>query len=129
MHASPQSEKPAVWFPQRSTALQQLRLPRLRRQQYRLALIRHLHYCKQTHQPATVESARQFMETVRAKRLLGVSLLATWKEALNWFFREGQKSPGRLPVGSGRRAGPAHSAGEVMTDVPSTAATDLGTTE
>jgi hypothetical protein len=58
-------------------------------------LIRYLQYCKRSQQRATVESARAFMalrapfmESVQAKRLLGVSMLATWKEALNWFFKE-----------------------------------------
>jgi hypothetical protein len=126
MQASSQSEKPTVWFPQWSTALQQLRLPPLRRQQYRLALIRYLQFCKQTHQQATVESARQFMESVHAKRMLGVSMLATWKEALNWFFREGQKPSVSVPIATTRRPPPS---GEVMSDVPPTAAADLGATE
>jgi|GEM_PF-3807602 len=95
MQVNSQPDQPSVWFPQWSTALQQLRLPPLRRQHYRLALIRYLQYCKRSQQRATVESARAFMalrapfmESVQAKRLLGVSMLATWKEALNWFFKE-----------------------------------------
>jgi hypothetical protein len=112
-----------------------LRLPPLRRQQYRLALIRYLQFCKQTHQQATVESARQFMETVHAKRLLGVSLLATWKEALNWFFKEGQKQSSRTGVrpvsapADPRHGHDAHATAEVITDVPTLGAADLGTTE
>lgn len=134
MPVNSQPGQAAVWFPQWSAALQQLRLPPLRRQQYRLALIRYLQYCKQTHQPATVESARAFMEAIQAKRSLGASLLATWKEALNWFFREGrkqtegrmQKSEVRTKIGApGGRARP----GNTMTDVPPTAATDLGKTD
>lgn len=60
------------------------------------------------------------MESVHAQRLFGVSLLATWKEALNWFFKEGQKpsSAGVPPVKSNHDRGrDAHATAEVMTDV------------
>jgi integrase len=66
------------------------------------------------------------MESVHAKRMLGVSMLATWKEALNWFFREGQKPSVSVPIATTRRPPPS---GEVMSDVPPTAAADLGATE
>ena len=46
-------------FPQWSDALQQVRLPPIHRQQYRLALIRYLRFCKETRQQATVDSASQ----------------------------------------------------------------------
>jgi hypothetical protein len=48
----------AIWFPQWSDSLQQLRLPPIHRQQYRLALIRYLRFCKETRQQVTVNSAR-----------------------------------------------------------------------
>ena len=108
MQVNSQPDQPSVWFPQWSTALQQLRLPPLRRQHHRLALIRYLQYCKQAHQQAMVESTRAFMalrapfmQSVQAQRLLGVSMLATWKEALNWFFKEARRYQ---PVGTDRRA-------------------------
>jgi hypothetical protein len=112
MQVNSQPDQPSVWFPRWSTALQQLRLTPLRRQHYRLALIRYLQYCKQTHQQATVESTRAFMalrapfmQWIQAKRLLGVSMLATWKEALNWSFKEARKQDDSgLAVGTDRRA-------------------------
>lgn len=32
------------------------------------------------------------MESVQGQRLLGATVLASWKEGLNWFFREGRKA-------------------------------------
>ena len=50
--------KNVVWFPSWPDALRQLHLPTLRRQQYRLALVRYLRFCKETPQrgwPVVVE--------------------------------------------------------------------------
>ena len=52
----------------------------------------YLAFCKQSRQRATVSSARNFMVQVEAKRRLGASQLATWKLALNWFFRAAKSS-------------------------------------
>jgi len=133
----PKAGHPGVWFPQWSEALQNLRLPPLRRQQYRVAIVRYLRHCKETRQWANVESARAFMASVQGQRMLSLSLLATWKDALNWFFREAgrQSSTGVPPVNrnNDRRRdacatfrGPARSAYNKATDVPPPAATDLG---
>ena len=56
----------AVWFPHWSDSLHRLKLPPIHRQQYQLALIRYLRFCKETRQQATVDSARAFMEVDRA---------------------------------------------------------------
>ena len=87
-----------VWFPQWADVLPQLRLPPLHQRQYRTALIQYLRFCKQTGQRATVASARAFMQEVTDNRRLAASQLDIWKEALNWFFREGGK-----PAGTGSR--------------------------
>ena len=88
------SRKPsAVWFPDWVVALRQQRLPALHQQQYRFALIQFLRFCKQTHQRATVEAARQFMRDLDGQRRLGTSQARLWKDALNWFFRNGKKYP------------------------------------
>jgi integron integrase len=122
-----------VWFPRWPDALRQLHLPAPREQQYRLALIRYLRFCKETRQRATIESARAFIESVQQQRMLSLSLLATWKEALNWFFKEGQKQPVELDrrtsctvssQGTARRSVPTN----CMTDVPTFGAGDLGRT-
>lgn len=122
--------KNAVWFPSWPEALRQLRLPALRQQQYRLALIRYLRFCKQTRQPATVESARAFMETIHAQRMLSPSMLATWKEALNWFFKEAEKQDvvvAAVPAAVRRTTrAPGTGATTTTTDVPPTASADMG---
>ena len=78
-------------FPDWSAALNRLRLKELERSAYRTAVVSYLRFCGQTRQRATVESARQFMAQVQERRRLGVSQLAMWKAALNWFFRAGAK--------------------------------------
>jgi integron integrase len=128
-----EASKTAVWFPTWPDELHKLRLPPIRQQQYRLGLIRYLRFCKETRQRATVESARAFMETVHAQRMLSLSMLATWKEALNWFFTEARKQP----VGTSRRLVRNHdnmratrrvAPTNTMTDVPSRGAADMGKT-
>ncbi|MCG3148075.1 MAG: Tyrosine recombinase XerC [Verrucomicrobiae bacterium] len=126
-----EKDKPAppIWFPQWAERLPQLRLPALRQQQYRFALIQYLRFCKQTGQKATVNSARAFMQEVTDHRRLAVSQLATWREALNWFFREGGKQPIQpAPVRAAqpRRFIPKP---DTLADVPSLGAADTGTEE
>ena len=82
-----------IWFPQWAEVLARVRLPALQRQTYRQAVVAYLRYCKDSRQRATVASARAFMVQVEGQRRLGSSQLATWKEALNWFFREAAASP------------------------------------
>jgi integron integrase len=117
-----------VWFPAWPEALRQLRLPAIRNQQYRLALIRYLRFCKETRQRATVESARAFIESVQEQRMVSLSMLANWKEALNWFFKEAAKQPLGTALRTDRSPQPRARAGNVMTDVPSRGAADMGKT-
>jgi integron integrase len=127
MWTKSQPNPSAVWFPQWAEAVGHLRLPPARRQQYRVGLIRYLRFCKETRQPATIASARAFMEATEAQRIIGRSMLATWKEALNWFFTEGRKQTGdRRPSG---RTGDRGTSGNTMTDVPPLAGADLGKTD
>ena len=119
---------PPVWFPGWADALQRERLPALVRQQYRLALIRYLRFCKESRQRATVDSARQFMQEVEAQRQLGKSQLANWKAALNWFFEEAGKQPeARSQNPEVRRMTKASGTDAAnITDVPTLGAADLG---
>ena len=113
-----------VWFPQWAEALGRLRLPELRSGTYRQAIVGYLRYCRTSRQPATVASARQFMGQVEDQRRLGASQQATWKEALNWFFRSARENPARGKVkalSEAKRPRP-----EVVMPVPPLAATDLG---
>jgi integron integrase len=112
--------RPAVWFPQWAEVLGQVRLPALVRQQYRMAILEYLRFCKQRRQRATVDSARQFMGELGQQRRLSVSQQATWKAALNWFFKE---------AGKQRDVGTVSTPGPVMTGVPTLGAADLGKTE
>jgi hypothetical protein len=132
---NPSSTEIAIWFPQWAESLDRLPLPPARRQQYRVALLSYLRYCKQARQRATVASARQFMATAQARRTLEGPGQAVWKEALNWFFREGRKA-GRTDAAPERPAGDeAASKNAVLPNpcqpsrlapVPPPAAADLG---
>lgn len=126
MWSKTSSNPSAVWFPQWPEHLQRLRLPPIHRQQYRLAIIRYLKFCKETRQQATVSSARAFMESVHDQRLLSHTIFGRWKEAINWFFIEGQKQPASA---THRPAVRRVISNNVATDVPPPAATDLGKTE
>jgi len=120
-----------VWFPQWVEVLAQVRLPEMRRQAYRQAVVAFLRFCKASRQRATVASARQFMEQMERQRRLGVSQLATWKEALNWFFRSAREVPKESSGFSGQRSvcrDEKKVARNVM-QVPPLAAADLGGTE
>jgi len=132
---------PPVWFPGWAEALQRVRLPTLVRQQYRLALIRYLRFCKESRQRATVESARQFMLEMETQRRLGKSQLADWKAALNWFFEEaGRQTGDRSQSRVGRDAilrntefrrpnektGTQGISGTTISDVPTLGGADLG---
>lgn len=122
---------PPVWFPGWADALRQVRLPALIGQQYRLAIIQYLRFCKLSRQRATVASAREFMAEVEGQRRLSVSHLENWKEALRWFFREAgkQSSTGVPPVSFRADQSHGRDARATLTDVPTVGATDLGKTE
>jgi integron integrase len=123
-----------IWFPEWAEALQQVRLPALIRQQYRLALIEYLRFCKQSHQRVTVDSARQFMAETEAHRRLAPSQLENWKEAIRWFFREGRKQTARVDRQASRVALTERTArrsvsASALTDIPTRGAADLGDTD
>ena len=116
-----------IWFPSWADVMSRLRLPLLERQAWRQALVEYLRFCKVSRQRATVHSARQFMKEVEGGRRLGVSQLATWKKALNWFFKEGAKgSDSRCEGGKASPPGPSALASPSVMSVPPLAATDLG---
>jgi hypothetical protein len=87
---------------------------------YRRAIVEYLGFCKQSRQRATVASAREFMEQVENRRRLSVSQMATWKAALNWFFKASQTSPANFTMDN-QRAAPC-----VRDKEPPLAAWDLG---
>ena len=119
-HAHGFAPRTAVWFPLWAEALGHVRLPLLVRQQYRLAILEYLRFCKRLRQRATVDSARHFMVEMTEHRRLSVSQQATWKAALNWFFKE---------AGKPRQADGASTPEPVMTGVPTLGAEDLGKTD
>jgi integron integrase len=118
-----------IWFPGWAEALQRVRLPALIHQQYRLALIQYLRFCKESHTRATVESARQFMQETEAKRRLGKSQLANWKAALNWFFEEAAKQPPIVRHTAPPRRTEVIRPANTISDVPTLGAADLGKSE
>ena len=109
-----------VWFPQWAEVLSRARLKDLERRTYRRAIGEYLGFCKQSRQRATVASAREFMEQVEGRRRLGVSQLAAWKAALNWFFKAARSSPANSAMDN-QRAAPC-----VRDKEPPLAAWDLG---
>ena len=74
-----------------------MRLPPIHQQQYRAAIVQYLRFLKEPHQPATVASARAFMQRARLQHPLNLSLIDRWKEGVNWFLSRGRNSrPGRV---------------------------------
>jgi len=114
----------SIWFPDWVAVLSTLPLKELERAAYRRALTAYLRFCKESRQRATVASARQFMKQVEGQRRLGVSQLASWRAALNWFFRAGSRQVPGVASGSSRVVVPPAPLG--ATKVPPLAATDLG---
>jgi len=114
----------SIWFPEWVAALAALRLKELERAAYRRALTAYLRFCKESRQRATVASARQFMKQVEGQQRLGVSQLASWKAALNWFFKAGaSQGPPAVPLPS--LTHPSRTS-LFASKVPPLAATDLG---
>ena len=119
---TPLASAQGVWFPQWAEALARIRLKDLDRRAYRSAILDYLVFCKWSRQRATVESARQFIHQVEERRRLGISQLAIWKAALNWFFRAAKSSPPPVQAASAvERSTTCSRAKE-----PPLAATDLG---
>jgi integron integrase len=121
---SPAPATHGIWFPDWPRVLVTLPLNELDRAAYRRAITTYLHFCKESHLRATVASARRFMQQVEGQQRLGVSQLASWKAAINWFFKEG-KHQLRKPLGVPSPAGRA-SQTTFGAKVPPLAATDLG---
>src|SRR5580692_4226841 len=101
---APSSPVQSVWFPQWIEVLARARIMDSERRTYRRAIVEYLGFCKQSRQRATVASARKFMEQVEGKRRLSVSQMATWKAALNWFFKASQSSPANFTMDNQRAA-------------------------
>jgi len=120
----PVTRPKSIWFPNWISALSTLPLKELEQAAYRRAIASYLRFCKQSRQRATVASARQFMDQIEGQRRLGVSQLASWKAALNWFFQAGAHPV--PPVAGGRALTPPHQPALLDSKVPPLAATDLG---
>ena len=60
----PLAQPCGVWFPGWEGALARFPVSPPRRQEYRQAVIRFLHFCRETRQVASVPAARAFIETV-----------------------------------------------------------------
>jgi integron integrase len=117
-----------VWFPQWADVLARVRLKDLDRRAYRLAIVEYLSFCKRARQRATVASARLFMAQVEERRRLSKSQLATWKAALNWFFKmapSGGAPGGEMAKTETLKANPVAKPC-VRSKEPPLAATDLG---
>lgn len=90
--AKPKAAVPAVIFPNWREVLNQVALSPNARAGYALAIGGYLDYCRRTGWSVTLESARAFMAEAQRRQLARNPQL--WKEALNWFFREGRQHSG-----------------------------------
>jgi hypothetical protein len=77
--------------------LNQLKLAERVKGGYRQAIERYLDYCRLSHASVGVETARGFVADAARRGLTNDA--ATWKEGLNWFFREGRKRSAPQPEG------------------------------
>lgn len=148
------SSSRSVWFPNWLAVLDQSSLPSLTRKHYQSAIFQYLRFLKQTRQRASHESARQFLEQCREKRLLADEMYERWRQALWWFFQQadaaGQEPRtvdlGERPTGVNPAVAEGQSAGVSATDstartarrsdpvlgrsgIPTAGAADLGSTE
>ena len=88
---------PAVIFTHWREALNQARLSPAARGGYTLAIASYLDYCRRNGLSVTLESARGFVSDAQRRQLARNPQL--WKEALNWFFREGRLHSALRPTG------------------------------
>jgi integron integrase len=84
---------PTVIFAHWRELLNKSALPEPLRSGYTVAVSGYLDYCLHHGLSVTVESARAYMDDVQRRQLANNPEL--WKEALNWFFREGRPSSGK----------------------------------
>ena len=94
---TPGTPAPEIIFTNWREMLNQLNLGRGSRYTYAQAIERYLDYCLGNGLQVRVESARGFVEDALRRGLTPDG--ATWKAALNWFFREGRKRSAPQPEG------------------------------
>ena len=88
---------PEVIFANWREMLNELKLSRASRHAYAQAIEGYLQYCLGNGLSVGVDSARGFVEDALRRGLTADG--AIWKEALNWFFREGRKRSAPRPEG------------------------------
>ena len=91
------SGSPAVIFANWRERLNQLGLAERVRAAYRQAIEGYLDYCRLNHASVGVATARGFVEDALRRGLTKDG--PTWKQGLNWFFREGRKRTAPQPEG------------------------------
>ena len=111
-----------VWFPQWAQALEAAPVSDSVRVEYRRAIGYFLHFCKLSHQRATIDSAREFMQGAVSQRHLNLAQQDLWKAALNWFFQSSKSTSLNPPSTETRQI----SAPCSQDKVPPLAARDLG---
>ena len=90
-------QAPEVIFANWREMLNQLKLARDVRHTYAQGIQGYLNYCLGNGLSVGVESARGFVSDALRRGLTPDG--ATWKAALNWFFREGRKRAAPRPEG------------------------------
>ena len=75
-----------VSFPNWSEALRDAGLPEKTRKSFEISIKWYLGFLASKGVPATVESAREFIESTARARKPEEWMLEQWRAALNWFF-------------------------------------------
>jgi integron integrase len=95
---APARKLPAVIFTNWREALNRSPLSEIVRGGYSLAIGGYLDYCRHNGVSVTLESARGYMADAQRRSLARNPQL--WKQALNWFFKEGRRISGLGPPGA-----------------------------
>ena len=86
-----------VWFREWAQVLDNELFDRKKRKLYRETILGYLHFCKTSGRPASIASARAFVEN-NEKSDNGTAVgKAVQKEALNWFFKHASPEKSYLP--------------------------------
>lgn len=86
-----------IQFRQWPEVLAQANLPGRQKASWAITLRWYLNFCRRGRAGVTVQSAREFIEWAQQEKHPEPWQLESWKEALNWFFREGRPQAVKAP--------------------------------
>ncbi len=91
-------------FPDWREALAGVRLPEPQRNSYAITIGWFLSFCRRGRAEVTHQSARDFMEWAIREKQPNPWQVEQWKEAIRWFFREGQRRQAQSGAGAEPKA-------------------------